>query len=164
MFFASNFMSRSSPTRMQISQVKQLQRQEDAEPEPDTSCPGPEDPTDFLGRLLEVGDIVETLRTLYRSQGDDVRVQAGWRGVIVKMDGAGDVLVDFGEGSAKKWVRRKHLGTLKKPEEDELQECCMTPEANDSFLTYEPPLKQCQQQLDASEPTRSTFVKDSPAR
>lgn len=125
--------------------LSQLQKQDDADLEPDTSCPGPDDPTDFMGRLLTVGSVVDTLRTLYRSQGDDVRVSSCWRGVIVKMDGASDVLVDFGEGHAKKWIRRKHLGTLKKLEEEELEQCCASPESNNSFvssyISFEPLLK-----------------------
>lgn len=118
--------------------LSQLQPQEDADLEPDTLCPGPDDPTDFMGRLLEVGGVVETLRTLYRSQGEDVRVSSGWHGVIVKMDGAGDLLVDFGGGRALKWIRSKHLGTLKKLEEEQLEQHCASPESNNSFQTLEP--------------------------
>jgi len=114
-----------------------LSQQHKQDIEPDTSCPGPDDPTDFMGRLLELGSVVELLKTLYRRQGDDVRISSGWRGVIIKIDGAGDVLADFGEGRDKKWIRRKHLGTLRLLEEEELEQCCGTPEANNSLYMSE---------------------------
>lgn len=62
--------------------------------------------------VLRPKDAVTARRTLYRRQGDDLKVCAGWRGIVVKVDVDGDALVDFGGEMALRWVRHRQLTCL----------------------------------------------------
>lgn len=72
------------------------------------------DSTADAGIGLADGDTVEVLRSLYRPQGSDVKVLVGWQGLVSRVDGAGDVLVDFGPLCGSRWVRGKHVATALK--------------------------------------------------
>lgn len=75
---------------------------------------------DYMGRPLKPGDAITALRSLYKTQGGDLEVRSDWRGIISKVDAAGDVLVDFGGEMPLRWVRKKHVSSLRRAGMDEL--------------------------------------------
>eukprot|EP00418_Pyrodinium_bahamense_P008108 CAMPEP_0179104672 /NCGR_PEP_ID=MMETSP0796-20121207/48570_1 /TAXON_ID=73915 /ORGANISM="Pyrodinium bahamense, Strain pbaha01" /LENGTH=395 /DNA_ID=CAMNT_0020802629 /DNA_START=26 /DNA_END=1213 /DNA_ORIENTATION=+ len=69
---------------------------------------------------LQRGDVVIVHRNFMSNSLVKVKVQKGWKGIVIRLDTVGDALVSFGDQAKLLWVAKRHFAHLQRePATDE---------------------------------------------